>query len=73
MGLYSERNVPREMAEFLGRFDAAKDGIWLAVDGDKMVCSVFIDGVDADIKGEHLRWYIVSDDCRGRGIGKFLL
>jgi GNAT superfamily N-acetyltransferase len=72
-GLYFERKVAREMAEFLGRFDAAKDGVWLAVDGDKVVGSVFIDGVEADTKGAHLRWYIVSDDCRGRGIGKILL
>ena len=72
-GLYFERKVAREMAEFLGRFDAAKDGVWLAIDGDRVVGSVFIDGVDADTKGAHLRWYIVSDDCRGRGIGKVLL
>ncbi len=72
-GLFFERKVAREMAEFLGRFDADRDGLWLAADGDRVVGSVFIDGAEAATEGAHLRWFIVDDGYRGRGIGKILL
>jgi GNAT superfamily N-acetyltransferase len=71
--LFFERKVAREMSEFLGRFDPEDDGLWLAVDGEKVVGSVVIDAVDADTEGVHLRWYIVDDEYRGRGIGTILL
>jgi GNAT superfamily N-acetyltransferase len=72
-GLFFERKVAREMSEFLGRFDPEGDGLWLAVDGERVVGSVVIDAVDADTDGVHLRWYIVDDEYRGRGIGTILL
>ena len=71
-GLFFERKVAREMAGFLGRFDAERDGVWLAVDAGRVVGSICIDGVDAETRGAHLRWYIVEDDYRRRGIGKIL-
>jgi GNAT superfamily N-acetyltransferase len=72
-GLFFERKVAREMADFLGRFDPEADGLWLAVDGEKVVGSIVIDAVDADTEGVHLRWYIVDGEYRGRGIGTILL
>jgi GNAT superfamily N-acetyltransferase len=72
-GLFFERKVAREMAAFLGRFDAKRDGLWLATDKSRVVGAVFIDGIDAGTKGAHLRWYIVDDEYRGRGIGTILL
>ncbi len=72
-GLFFERKVAREMAEFMGRFDAERDGLWLAVDKSRVVGAVFIDGIEADTEGAHLRWYIVDDEYRGRGIGTILL
>ena len=35
--------------------------------------SIAIDGIDADGKGAHLRYFIVSDVLRGTGIGNRLI
>ena len=72
-GLFFERKVATEMAAFFGRFDPSRDGFWLAVDDGHMIGSIAIDGINAGDKGAHLRWFIVSPDAQGHGLGDRLL
>lgn len=72
-GLFFERKVATELSEFLGRFDDAIDGLWLAVDGETIAGSIVIDGVHRDTEGAHLRWFIVDPAYHGRGVGRRLI
>lgn len=72
-GLYFEAKVATELSEFLQRYDRRRDGIWLATVDGRVEGSVIIDGVHAKDQGAHLRWFIVSDELRGRGIGRRLI
>ena len=71
--------VATEMAEFLGRFDPARDGFWTALVDGRVVGAVSIDGTGAtgatgvpDAEAR-LRWFIVDPACHGGGIGRALL
>jgi len=35
--------------------------------------SVVIDGMHAENEGAHLRWFIISDALRGKGMGRTLI
>jgi GNAT superfamily N-acetyltransferase len=72
-GLYFESKVASELAEFLRRYDDARDGFWLALVDGRIEGSVAMDGIHADEEGVHLRWFIVSDEVRGAGLGNALL
>jgi GNAT superfamily N-acetyltransferase len=72
-GLPFEAKVARELAEFCGRCDARRDGLWLARIDGRIHGSIAIDGLHADSEGVHLRWFITSDEARGRGVGRSLL
>ena len=49
------------------------DCIWSALIDNDIVATITIDGVDADSKGAHLRWFIAADAARGKGIGGRLI
>ena len=72
-GLYFEAKVASELSEFLLRFDPARDGFWTANRSGRVEGSIAIDGVRAETEGAHLRWFILSDALRGRGIGNRLM
>jgi GNAT superfamily N-acetyltransferase len=72
-GLVFEAKVATEMAGFFQRFDSAADGFWTVATGDSIEGGIAIDGIHADSKGAHLRWFIVSDTLRHQGAGKLLL
>ena len=72
-GAFFEAKVARELAEFIGRYDADRDRFWTASVGGRVEGSITIDGVDAAREGAHLRWFIVSDALRGRGAGHRLM
>ena len=68
-----EAKVASELAEFIRRYDTQRDGFWtVAVDG-RVEASITIDGVHAGHEKAHLRWFIVSDALRGKGVGDRLL
>lgn len=72
-GLFFEVKVATELAAFLQRFDAGRDGFWtVAVDG-RIEGAIAIDGLHADSEGAHLRWFIMSDALRGKGLGNRLM
>jgi GNAT superfamily N-acetyltransferase len=72
-GLYFEAKVASELSEFLRRYDAARDGFWTAVQDGRVEGSLALDAAKAETEGAHLRWFILSDALRGRGVGNRLL
>ncbi|MDD2672278.1 MAG: GNAT family N-acetyltransferase [Syntrophales bacterium] len=74
--LFFESRVAMDLSEFLRRYDDNRDGIWTVSTGSpggRVEASIAIDGLHADGEGAHLRWFIVSDSLRGRGIGNLLI
>jgi GNAT superfamily N-acetyltransferase len=72
-GLFFEAKVAIELAAFLGRYDEQKDGFWTALVGQRIEGSVTIDGAHAGAEGAHLRWFVMSDGLRGKGVGNQLI
>jgi GNAT superfamily N-acetyltransferase len=71
--IFFEAKVATELSEFLGRYDKKYDGFWTALLESRVEGSITIDGIHAEKEGAHLRWFIVSDILRGRGIGNQLI
>ena len=72
-GLFFEAKVATELAAFLGRYDEQKDGFWTALVEGHIEGSITIDGAHAATEGAHLRWFIMSDELRGKGVGNQLM
>ncbi|MBM3556516.1 MAG: GNAT family N-acetyltransferase [Alphaproteobacteria bacterium] len=72
-GVFFEAKVAAGLAEFLGRYDPTRDGIWSASIDGRIEGSITIDGKDSAGAGAHLRWFILSDVARGQGVGRALL
>lgn len=72
-GYFFEAKVAAGLAEFAGRLDNPRNGIWLAVRHGRIVGSVAIDGEDLGNNEAHLRWFILDEECRGSGVGRELL
>lgn len=72
-GLFFEARVATEMSEFLGRFDASRDGFWTLWINDRIEGGIAVDGKNALTRGAHLRWFILALEARGRGLGHRLM
>ncbi len=72
-GMYFESKVAIELSEFLRRFDENRDGFWVASVGGKLTGSIVVDGIHRYSHGAHLRWFIISPESQGKGIGNVLL
>ena len=72
-GLFFEAKVAVELSEFLKRYDESRDGFWTVLTDGRVQGSISIDGLHAESEGAHLRWFIVSDALRGKGIGNRLI
>jgi len=72
-GLFFEAKVATELAAFLERYDAARDGFWTACAADRIEGAITLDSINAANEGAHLRWFILSDALRGQGIGSRLI
>jgi GNAT superfamily N-acetyltransferase len=72
-GPFFESKVAAELAEFIRRYDKNRDGFWTASLEGRIEGSITIDGIHNTGKGAHLRWFIVSDALRGKGIGNRLI
>jgi GNAT superfamily N-acetyltransferase len=68
-----EAKVASELAEFCLRCEPDRDGLWLAQDNDIIHGCVVVDGSHYRESGAHLRWFITSDEMRGKGVGSRLL
>jgi GNAT superfamily N-acetyltransferase len=74
-GTSFEARIAAGMAALAGRYDPAQDLILSAADGGRTLGAVTIDGSDpAAPEGLlHLRWFILGEGARGRGLGRALL
>ncbi|MFP4905131.1 GNAT family N-acetyltransferase, partial [Paraburkholderia sp. BR14261] len=73
-GSYFEKKVATELADFTGALPAVGKALWLAVERDRVLASLAIDGNESGKAGvAHLRWFIVDDSLRGTGIGRQLM
>ncbi|MCF8482363.1 MAG: GNAT family N-acetyltransferase [Rhodospirillum sp.] len=77
LGAPFECKVAGDMAAFLSRWTPERDLFLTAWSGPeaerRFLGSVTLDGIDADGKGAHLRWFIVMPEARGLGLGGHLL
>jgi GNAT superfamily N-acetyltransferase len=67
-----EAKVANELGELLARFDLARDGFWIATEGEEIAGGIAIDGL-AEPGAARLRFFIVDDGHRGAGLGKQLM
>ena len=72
-GAFFEARMARELAEFVDRFDPLRDGLWTVVVAGRVEGSIAIEGSRADHAGAHVRWFILGEHRRGRGLGRVLL
>ena len=72
-GFFFEAKVATEVSEFLGRYDEQRDGFWSVAAEGRTEGFIAIDGSLAPEQGAQLRWFILSDPWRGRGIGHRLM
>lgn len=74
-GVFFEAKVAAEAGEFFARYDEATDRAWLIEIDGAIEGSLIIDGGEAGAaeQGAHLRWFVMSDKCRGQGLGQKLM
>jgi GNAT superfamily N-acetyltransferase len=72
-GLFFEAKVAVELSEFLKRYDESRDGFWIVLVDGRVEGSIAIDGIHGESQGAHLRWFIMSDALRGKGVGNQLI
>ena len=73
-GVHFEAGRMADIAGFLSRYDAQRDGVWVAVDSGQVVGTIVIDGgASADRTQAQLRWFITADTLRGKGMGRRLM
>ncbi|WP_419904134.1 GNAT family N-acetyltransferase [Kiloniella sp.] len=65
-----ETTVARGLSDFIPRINRAQNFICYAVNRNKVVGSIAIDGEDLEGNIAHLRWFIVDEEARGTGVGK---
>jgi len=72
-GVVFEAKAASDLADFLSNYDPIRDGFWTAWVNGQIEGHISIDGRNAANKGAHLRYFIVSDAMRGKGIGNQLM
>jgi len=72
-GLIFEAMCAGDLSEFLKRYSEDRDGFWTAWTGGRIEGHISIDGIHRATQGAHLRYFIVSDEMRGSGLGGTLI
>jgi DNA-binding MarR family transcriptional regulator/RimJ/RimL family protein N-acetyltransferase len=72
-GSFFEAKVAQGVAEFASRLEKPMNGLWLAVENERILGSVAVDGEDLGGGTAHLRWFILDESLRGQGWGRRLL
>ncbi|MTI43516.1 MarR family transcriptional regulator with acetyltransferase activity [Roseibium hamelinense] len=68
-----ETVVAAGLSEFASRMDRPFNNSWSVVEDGRVVASISIDGEDLEGNVAHLRWFILQDRLRGKGLGRELL
>ncbi len=72
-GAEFEGMMAQELREFLGGYRPGRDLLLTAHVEGRVVGSIAVEGSEVERPGARIRWVIVEDESRGRGIGKELL
>ena len=72
-GLPFESRVATELSAFLKRYDPELDFLRTVSRGERIEGSIVVDGGETANGTAHLRWFILSPELRGSGLGKRLL
>ncbi|OJJ12315.1 GNAT family N-acetyltransferase [Alphaproteobacteria bacterium AO1-B] len=73
MGPAFESVVSQAMAEFMPRVERPMNNSWSVLENGAVIGSITIDGEDLGNNIAHLRWFILSERLRSKGLGKVLL
>lgn len=74
LGPCFESDIAEGIAEFVGRYDSSRDGIWTVIsDGNTIAGGIIIDGQEIKNEGAQLRYFILASDLHGKGFGRKLL
>lgn len=68
-----EAKVAAELAAFLSSMDPCRDLFVATYEGERLYGSIVVDVTGGGPGGAHLRWFIVSDEARGTGLGSRLM
>jgi DNA-binding MarR family transcriptional regulator/N-acetylglutamate synthase-like GNAT family acetyltransferase len=71
-GVFFERKVATELADFAQALPAAGKALWLYMENGRALASLAIDG-DLATRVAHLRWFIVDESLQGSGVGRRLI
>ncbi|OXC75204.1 bifunctional helix-turn-helix transcriptional regulator/GNAT family N-acetyltransferase [Caballeronia sordidicola] len=72
-GVFFEKKVATELAEFAMTLPSAGKALWLYVENGRSLASIAIDADHVNDRLAHLRWFIVDESLRGSGVGRRLL
>lgn len=70
-GRFFEAKITAAMVAFLDTLDSPQNGWWSAAVDGQYVGGIVIDGNET--AAAQLRWFILSDEARGQGLGRRLL
>lgn len=75
LGPVFEAKVAQGLGELVARLDPDRDLLLSAVDGADILGAIAVDGSgpEAAARGARIRYFILSDAARGRGVGRALL
>lgn len=73
VGLPFELRMATAMAEFLRKFDPRYDLLLIPRLGERAVGSLAIEADRAPRNWAHLRWFLLSPELRGHGLGRRML
>ena len=68
-----EAKIATTLSGFICDFDRDRDGLWTACIDDRVEGSIAVDGREHDTEGAQLRWFFLSPEFRGQGIGDSLI
>jgi GNAT superfamily N-acetyltransferase len=72
-GLFFEALVASDLAEFLKRYEPARDGFWTAWVNGRMEGHIAVDSLHASEEGAKIRYFVLSKAWHGCGIGNRLM
>lgn len=74
LGRRFEADIADGIAEFTGRYDPARDGLWTVVDATGTIRGgIIIDSRHVPERGAQLRYFILDPELQGNGYGRALL
>ncbi len=71
--LFSKPKLPRKWRSLYERYQEGRDFLGTIVRQGQIEGAIVIDGLHAEEKGAHLRWFIVSEALRSKGAGTLLV